>query len=91
MAERRSTVRRVLDVLTPYLVTVAVALPLCVCGALTLRAAMLSDIRWRHTSAFLLLFGAAAQRLGSPRTWSARRSRLAFPAPAITAHSIRDS
>ncbi len=52
MAERRSTVRRVLDVLTPYLVTVAVALPLCVYGALTLRG---SDIQWRHTSAFLLL------------------------------------
>jgi Ca-activated chloride channel homolog len=48
----RSLARRVLDALTPYLITVGVALPFVVYLTLTLRG---SDIRWAHRGAFLLL------------------------------------
>jgi Ca-activated chloride channel family protein len=44
--------RRVFDALTPYLITLGVALPFVVYLTLTLRG---SDIRWAHRGAFLLL------------------------------------
>jgi Ca-activated chloride channel family protein len=50
--DSRSTWRRVLDALTPYLITLAVALPLTVYGALMLRGA---DVQWRHKGALALL------------------------------------
>jgi Ca-activated chloride channel family protein len=46
------TWRRVLDALTPYLLTLALALPLVVYYALVLRG---PDLHWRHRGAFTLL------------------------------------
>jgi Ca-activated chloride channel family protein len=44
--------RKLLDALTPYLITLAVALPLVIYLIFTLRG---SDIQWRHKSGFILL------------------------------------
>jgi len=52
MAERRSTVERVLDALAPYLLTLAIALPFAIYYALALRG---PDVHWRHPWALLLL------------------------------------
>lgn len=58
MAER-TTLRRVLDALAPYLITAAIALPFAIWGFVTLRG---PDIHWRHQWAVVLL---AAVSLGA--------------------------
>jgi Ca-activated chloride channel family protein len=52
VAEQPGLGRRVLDALTPYLITLAVALPFAIYLFFTLRGA---DVQWRHRWAFLLL------------------------------------
>jgi Ca-activated chloride channel family protein len=49
---RASFWRRVLDVLAPYLMTIALAVPFAVYAFLVLRG---TDVHWRHQWAFLLL------------------------------------